>query len=456
MTRLLFAIAATLLVASVRLPASDAPAARPAKAMTLLKANCLSCHNEEKKKGGLVLATRDAALKGGENGAVLVPGKSAESQMIKSLTAEADPHMPPKKQLAEKDIASLRAWIDGGAAWDEKALASFGADAPVEKLTALPSSYQPVLALALSPDDKRLAVARANTVFLHDLTRTNFPAVTTLAPHRDAVQSLAWSKDGATLAAAEYRRVALWNAKDGALTRELTNFTGRVNAVQFTPDGAALIAADGVPTKSGLLHLIATADGHELTNWVAHKDSILSLHLSRDGQSLATASADKTVKIWNFATRQETAKLEAHLGHVLATAFNADASFLATAGMDKVLNLWDPKTRGQEITLKHASPITALAWTADGKSLFSATEDGHVRMFSEFKTHTGGESSETARDRKLAATDETLCALAVSADGKTICAGSHEGNVFIWNAEGKLKATLAPERGAQLAEKAGQ
>src|SRR5436190_14528271 len=68
-------------------------------AMRLLSANCLSCHNAEKHKGGLQLLTRPDALKGGDDGPVLVPGKPNESALFKALAADADPHMPPKKQL---------------------------------------------------------------------------------------------------------------------------------------------------------------------------------------------------------------------------------------------------------------------------------------------------------------------------------------------------------------------
>jgi hypothetical protein len=58
----------------------------PAQAMGILKTQCLSCHNAEKKKGGLSLETRDLALKGGENGAALKAGDAAHSALITSLT----------------------------------------------------------------------------------------------------------------------------------------------------------------------------------------------------------------------------------------------------------------------------------------------------------------------------------------------------------------------------------
>src|SRR5437899_7606250 len=116
------------------------PVRRPTpQAMVILKANCFGCHNSEQKKGGMVLTSRKDLLKGSENGPVLTPSVKAErSKILQVLSAEADPHMPPKKQLTDKQIATLRSWIEQGAEWDEKALASFGIDTPLEKLGRLP------------------------------------------------------------------------------------------------------------------------------------------------------------------------------------------------------------------------------------------------------------------------------------------------------------------------------
>ncbi len=89
------------------------------RAMRLLSANCLSCHNAEKHKGGLQLLSRGDALKGGDGGPVLVPGKPNESALFKALAPDADPHMPPKKQLSTNQIELMRRWIAAGAPWDE-------------------------------------------------------------------------------------------------------------------------------------------------------------------------------------------------------------------------------------------------------------------------------------------------------------------------------------------------
>jgi hypothetical protein len=86
----------------------------------LFDASCVQCHAKGKVKGGLSLETRETMLTGGEDGPVVVPGKSAESRMV-HMVAALDPEtvMPQKgtKWTAEQ-VALLRAWIDQGAAWD--------------------------------------------------------------------------------------------------------------------------------------------------------------------------------------------------------------------------------------------------------------------------------------------------------------------------------------------------
>jgi hypothetical protein len=88
----------------------------------LFEAACIQCHAKGKTKGGLSLETRDSFLKGGDTGPAAVPGKSAESLIVK-LVAGLDPDskMPKKgKKWTLEQIGLLRAWIDQGALWDPK------------------------------------------------------------------------------------------------------------------------------------------------------------------------------------------------------------------------------------------------------------------------------------------------------------------------------------------------
>jgi cytochrome c len=103
--------------------ASDNEAAKPEfytqKIQPIFAANCYRCHGGMNHRGGLSLSTRATILKGGKDGAVLVPGDPAKSLLVKLIRHEAstnDPMpMPPKSKLSDADIATVERWIRAGA-----------------------------------------------------------------------------------------------------------------------------------------------------------------------------------------------------------------------------------------------------------------------------------------------------------------------------------------------------
>ncbi len=81
--------------------ADPIPSATP-EAMRLLKSNCFSCHNDQKKKGGLVMTSRETFLKGGDNGPALDPAGPEKSPFLDALAADADPHTCRRKSSSPR------------------------------------------------------------------------------------------------------------------------------------------------------------------------------------------------------------------------------------------------------------------------------------------------------------------------------------------------------------------
>jgi len=92
------------------------------KVRAIFAHNCYKCHGDEKVKGELRLDSKGMTFKGGENGPVIIPGNSAESELFRriSLPSSHKDVMPSKgKKLSESDIAIINFWIQQGAPWPD-------------------------------------------------------------------------------------------------------------------------------------------------------------------------------------------------------------------------------------------------------------------------------------------------------------------------------------------------
>lgn len=87
----------------------------------VLREHCAECHTGDKKKGGFSMNTRADLMAGSENGPVIEVRHSDKSKFIELLvTKDEDSRMPPKgPALSAEKVALLKAWIDGGAQWEE-------------------------------------------------------------------------------------------------------------------------------------------------------------------------------------------------------------------------------------------------------------------------------------------------------------------------------------------------
>src|SRR5215217_7680766 len=110
---------------------------------SILAHNCYSCHSETKTKGDLRLDSKDAIMKGGEGGPVVVPNHPDKSEMIRriSLPKGHKEAMPTKgKRLTEREVSVLKFWIEKGALWPEGKEKSIYRVAALEpRLPAVPS-----------------------------------------------------------------------------------------------------------------------------------------------------------------------------------------------------------------------------------------------------------------------------------------------------------------------------
>lgn len=110
-------------VSSAQAPGPVAPAQASVSfardILPVMEASCLSCHGADVQLGKLDLRTRESAIRGGDRGPALVPGNAEQSKLLRMIAGVEEPAMPMGLEpLTAKQIASFRAWIDQGAAWE--------------------------------------------------------------------------------------------------------------------------------------------------------------------------------------------------------------------------------------------------------------------------------------------------------------------------------------------------
>src|SRR5262245_9555452 len=131
----------------------------------ILVNKCMFCHSGPVKEAKLDMGTYESLMKGGKSGSPIIPGKAAESMLVKRAGKTEKPFMPPKSEepLTPEELALIKLWIDQGAK------PPTGQREQTKVIVGLPPALvHPVRALAISPDKSALAAARGNQIHIFD------------------------------------------------------------------------------------------------------------------------------------------------------------------------------------------------------------------------------------------------------------------------------------------------
>jgi WD40 repeat protein len=134
--------------------------------------------------------------------------------------------------------------------------------------------------------------------------------------------------------------VKLWEVATGREVRAYrTSGTQGKGTVAFSGDGHLVACGQSDPRPR--IDVWETATGHLRFRLEGHAHWLTSVAFSPDGQRLASASVDQTVKLWDLTTGFEVLTLRGHRGVVNAVSFSPDGQCLATGGEDRTVRLWD-------------------------------------------------------------------------------------------------------------------
>lgn len=320
--------------------------------------------------------------------------------------------------------------------------------------TQIGSTYS----VEFSPNGRTLAVAGGaggvGRAMLWDVTN---PAVARSLPdlpgHTDVVHAATFSADGGTLATVGFdNRVLLWDVADPTrplqIGAPLTAHNGKVTTAAFSPDGRTLATGGfdnqvllwNVADRARPVLLGPAPDGPTNTVWT----------LAWSKTTLAAASADGTVRLWDLAdptaARRIGESITVGRGQAFTVAFSPDGTRLVTGGTNRVVALWDLTDRAHprhtDVLGGHADYVYAVAFR-DATTVVSGSADGTAVVWD---LATGPAAAPVGPPP---GPDAEVNAAAATPNGQTLATGTADGRIALTDvATGSPIASVAAGRGA--------
>jgi len=374
----------------------------------LLENKCFSCHNPDKKKGGLELTSYAGLMNGGSGGAVVDAGNPQGSRLWTCSAKKEEPFMPPEgAPLDAKDLTLLSKWIAGGLLQAKGSVAK-ASNKPKVDLTFAGGAGKPT-----GP------VARPENVLLE-------PVIVT--PRTSAVIAMAASPWTSLLAVAGQKQILLYDTDSHELAGILPYAEGYARSLKFSANGSLLIMGGGRGGKFGHAVVWDVKTGKRVTEVGKEFDQVMSADITPDHRKIAFGTNSKKVKCFDVATGEELYVIAKHTEWITGADFSPDGILLATSDRNGNVYVWEADNGGEFYALgQHKGSVTDLAWRADSNILASSSADGIITTW-ELKT-----GKQVA---SWGAHGGNVQSVSFLPDGRLLSCGA-DGTTAMWSIEGK-------------------
>ncbi len=199
-------------------------------------------------------------------------------------------------------------------------------------------------------------------------------------PREYGMTSVAFSRDGETLAASHFANASLWNVRTGESKGSLdTGAEGRIHALALSPDARTVV---GLGYAESLFWWDTRKADQEGYAYEKKFDGCFSAAFSPDSKTLAVSTVVGRIDFYDVHSQKQHGKPAELESEADALAFSPDGDTLAGGLSDGRIILWDVSSRKRGRCLRgHTKAITSLAFAPDGNTLASSGDDGTVRLW---------------------------------------------------------------------------
>jgi WD40 repeat protein len=213
---------------------------------------------------------------------------------------------------------------------------------------------------------------------------------------------------------------------------------GEIKSVAFFPDGRTVAAA----SDDGLVCLFESESGKEIRRFRGHNQGVRSLAISPDGKTLASGSYDLTIRLWDAGTGKQLYEHYCPRGVALHLSFSPDGKTLASSHRNRAVVLIDTAT-GKEIRAwsAHSNWVTAVAFAPDGQTLATASRDRSIILW----------KGDTGAEIRRIETGFSVNAVLFSADGAGALAAGASGFIYEFDIATGKERRMFPGRQGSIA-----